>query len=121
MALNYRRVGKPGNAVAVIIAAVLALVVLVTFFALVPVAADAPSVVVGLAQATLMLVVANVMQGHMLEQHLQHGGTTHSVWWGAGIGCLTGIVLALVLLAILLIALTAEDLELVGFGLHQVP
>jgi hypothetical protein len=52
-------------------------------------------------KSRLMYVAAQSFQGALLENHLARGGAVESRWLGAGIGCLTGIVLAFVLFGII--------------------
>ena len=98
MAINYYRVGKRGESAAAVIGSVLLLIVLAVGMAFAPQAESAPATLVGLVQATLMYVAAQSLQGTLLEKHVARGGPLESGWLGAGIGCLTGILLAVVLI-----------------------
>lgn len=117
MAINYTRVGKAANAVAMIIASLVLLAALVVAVVFVPQLEGVPGVILNVAQATVMCLIAQLLQGHMLADHMRRGGDTASGWLGAGIGCLTSVVLAVVLVGLLFMVGELAGLgELVGIG-----
>jgi hypothetical protein len=80
------------------IGSVLLVIVVVTALAFAPTPETIPTALVGLVQATLMYVLAQSLQNNLLEDHLARGGAVESSWKAAGIGFLTGTVMAVLLI-----------------------
>ena len=83
MALNYRRVGKPRQALWTFVIGVTVTLLVLAFGYLVPAAA---STVIAVTLFVATYNAAKSMQATMINQHLEHGGQLASRWAAAGVG-----------------------------------
>lgn len=94
MAINYARIGKKTAAYATALASVVATVaVLAVIFAL-PEDLPIPNLVFIVPQLLLVYLVAKKLQGQIVEDHADRGGSVASQWPSAGIGLLCLVVVA---------------------------
>lgn len=99
MGINYRRLGRPGEAIAIILGGLLATAAFlscVVFFL--------PEWIPGLIYLGVQVLVAwsvfQQLQGRVVSAHRRAGGAMASVWWGALLALLVSVPIAGVLFGV---------------------
>jgi len=90
LAVNYRRLGRPGAALRAIIGALFGEAALLALALALPADLHIPNIAFTVAQMFLMSYLAKLLQGEALRTHVASGGPVASGWAAAGIGLLFG-------------------------------
>jgi hypothetical protein len=90
MAINFKRVGRPGAMWAWLVAGMVGLTAVLAS----PDLPGVPLVAYGLPQVFAMHYIAKVVLKSHLDKHLMDGGQLASLWWAAGVGMI-GMALAI--------------------------
>jgi hypothetical protein len=109
MALNYRRLGRTGAALHALLWSTVATVLLIVVCMMIPDEVHIPNAAFLISQIGGMYYTAKSLQGPAIESHQRKGGSLASAWRAAGIGILTGIVVAVVFVGILMVMMPAVE------------